>query len=452
MNFDLILRNAKLVSEKGFVSADIGVLDGKIVQIGSVSGEAKIEKDLKGLVVLPGLIDMHVHFRDPGFPQKEDFASGSRAAAAGGVTTVIDMPNTNPPTLTCAALEQKREIAKAKSCVNFGFYMGLAKDNLDEIARAKNLVGVKVYMGSTTGNLLIEDLNIIEKLFALNKFMIVHAEDESIIRANTAKYADSTDPSVHSLIRAPEAAMEAAKTILHLAKKCNGQVHITHLSTAGEIELLRKFASRPSHSEAKQLPFCLSKTSFKVSADTAPHYLFFTQADYAAKGTFVKMNPPIRTKEDQKALWEALRDGTIPVIATDHAPHTKEEKSKPYKEAPSGVPGVETLLPLLLDAVNHGELTLRDVVKLTSENPAKLLHLKGKGSLAVGADADLTVIDMEKEQKVGEHGYFSKSGWSPFEGRKLKGWPIITIVGGRVAFENGKVNEEVRGKEIEVAR
>lgn len=432
MNFDLILRNAKLVSENSIILADIGIKDGKIAQIGSVSGKAKIEKDLKGLIVLPGLIDMHVHFRDPGFPQKEDFASGSRAAAVGGVTTVIDMPNTNPPTLTCAALEQKREIANAKSCVNFGFYMGLAKDNLDEIARAKNVVGVKVYMGSTTGNLLIEDLNIIEKLFAMNKFMIVHAEDESIIRANTAKYADSTDPSVHSLIRAPEAAREAAKTILHLAKKCNGQVHITHVSTAGEIEQLRKFASS------------------KVSADTAPHYLFFTQADYAAKGTFVKMNPPIRTKEDQKALWEALRDGTIQVVATDHAPHTKEEKSKPYKEAPSGVPGVETLLSLLLDAVNHGELTLRDVVKLTSENPAKLLHLKGKGSLAVGADADLTVIDMEKEQKVGAHGYFSKSNWSPFEGRNLKGWPVITIVGGQVVFENGKINDGVKGKEVEI--
>lgn len=432
MNFDLILRNAKLAGENDFVSADIGIKDGKIAQIGSVSGKAKIEKDLKGLIVLPGLIDMHVHFRDPGFPQKEDFASGSRAAAVGGVTTVIDMPNTNPPTLTCAALEQKREIANAKSCVNFGFYMGLAKDNLDEIARAKNLVGVKVYMGSTTGNLLIEDLNIIEKLFAMNKFMIVHAEDESIIRANTAEYADSTDPSVHSLIRAPEAAREAAKTILHLAKKCNGQVHITHVSTAGEVEQLRKFASP------------------KVSADTAPHYLFFTQADYAAKGTFVKMNPPIRTKEDQRALWEALRDGTIQVVATDHAPHTKEEKSKPYKEAPSGVPGVETLLPLLLDAVNHGELTLRDVVKLTSENPAKLLHLKGKGSLAVGADADFTIVDMNKEQKVGEHGYFSKSGWSPFEGRNLKGWPIMTFVGGRVVFENGNVNEGVKGKEVEI--
>lgn len=431
MAFDFIFRNAKIVTPAGIIEGDVGISAGKIAAFGKISDKAVRERDCTGLFILPGAIDMHVHFRDPGFPEKEDFASGSRAAAAGGVTTVIDMPNTNPPTLTCADLEVKRAIAKDKSRVNFGFYMGLAYDNLAEIKNAKNIAGVKVYMGSTTGDLLMQDKRVIEELFKLGKFVIVHAEDENIIRANQEKYKDSMDnPGVHSLIRGPEAAYEATKAVLYLAKKCNARVHITHVSTGLEAAELKKFKG----------PL--------VSADCAPHHLYLSQSAYGERGNYVKMNPPLRTNEDRQALWKALKEGVIQTVATDHAPHAKAEKEQPYGKAPSGVPGEETLLPLLLDSVNHGELSLQDVARLTSENPAALLGIRGKGKIEVGFDADFAVIDMNKEQEVGKNGYFTKCGWSPFGGWKLKGWPVMTVVGGKVVCENGKIDETVRGAEV----
>lgn len=426
-----ILRNGKVVTPNGIVDADIAINDGTISQVGKISETAAIEKDCAGLFILPGLIDMHVHFRDPGFPKKEDFASGSAAAAAGGVTTVIDMPNTNPPTLTCEALEEKRKIAASKSLVNFGFFFGLAYDNFDEIKRAPNIAGIKVYMGSSTGDLFVANMNVIEKLFQLGKFVIVHAEDENIIRENTEKYKDSQDPSVHSLIRSPAAAYEAVKSVLHLAKKYNARVHITHVSTVDEIEELRKF----------QGPL--------VSCDVTPHHLYLTQNAYAERGNFVKTNPPLRSNKDRQALWQGLRDGIISAIASDHAPHTKEEKEESYSNAPAGAPGIETMLPLLLDSVNHGELSLRDIAKLTSENPARLLGIKNKGQIVAGFNADLTIVNMNREVVVGNEPFFTKCGWSPFSGWKLKGWPVMTLVRGQMVFENGRINSAARGKEIQ---
>lgn len=429
MAFDFILRNGKIVTPTGIIDGDIGITDGKIAQVGKISESAATEKDCAGLFILPGLIDMHVHFRDPGFPKKEDFASGSAAAAAGGITTVIDMPNTNPPTLTCEALEEKRKIAASKSLVNFGFFFGLTYDNFDEIKRAQNIAGIKVYMGSSTGDLLVANMNVVEKLFQLGKFVIVHAEDENIIRDNTEKYKDSEDPSVHSLIRSPAAAYEAVKSVLHLAKKYEARVHITHVSTADEIEELRKF----------QGPL--------VSCDVTPHHLYLTQNAYAERGNFVKTNPPLRGNKDRQALWKGLRDGIIPVIASDHAPHTKEEKEQSYSNAPAGAPGVETELALLLDSVNHGEISLHDIAKFTSENPARLLGIKGKGKIEAGLDADLVLVDMNREMVIGDRPFFTKCGWSPFSGWKLKGWPVMTVVGGQVVFENGQINPNAKGAE-----
>lgn len=436
MKFDLILRNGKILAPSGIIDGDIGVSQGKIAKIGHIAEKVLQEKDCTGLFILPGLIDMHVHFRDPGFTTKEDFESGSAAAAAGGITTVIDMPNTNPPTITCEALEEKRAIAAAKSHVNYGFYMGFTNDNIGEIRNAKNIAGVKIYMGSSTGNLLVQDMHIIERVFEAGIFAIVHAEDEKIIRENQKRFANSEDPSVHSLIRTPDAAFHAVKDIFHLAKKHNARVHVTHCSTAGEVEELRKF-----HGPA-------------VSADCTPHHLFLSQSVYADRGNFVKMNPPLRTNKDRHALLEALRRGYIQAVASDHAPHTKAEKEQTYSKAPAGVPGVETLLPLLLDCVNHGELTLRDVAKIAAENPARILGIRGKGRIEAGYDADFAIVDMEKTAEVGHHGgphhgYFTKCGWSPFSGWKLKGWPVLTMVAGQTVFENGKINSAARGAEIE---
>lgn len=431
MSFDFVLKRVRIVNADGIVDGDLGIKNGRIIKIGRISQTGKIEKDCEGLFVLPGLIDMHVHFRDPGFTQKEDFCTGSRAAAAGGVTTVLDMPNTNPPTLTCAALEQKRAIAREKSLVNFGFYMGFSVDNLNEIKKAKNIAGVKVYMGSTTGDLSACDEKIIEQMFTLGKFAVVHAEDGEIIKKHSAAYADSQNPSVHSLIRPSSAAYEAAKKILHLAKKCSARVHITHVSTKEEVEELKKFAG----------PL--------VSADCAPHHLYLTQSAYAQLGNFVKINPPLRTPKDKKALWDGLREGAIQVIATDHAPHTEEEKKQPYALASAGVPGIETLLPLLLNSVNHGELNLEDVARFTAENPARLLGIKNKGKIAEGFDADLTVVDMNKRQKVGANGYFSKCNWSPYDGRDLTGWPVMTFVNGDLVYEDGNIKKpQANGAEV----
>lgn len=432
MAFDLILRNGTLVAPQGIIAGDLGVTNGKITAIGKIDEKAAMERNVAGLHVLPGAIDMHVHFRDPGFPEKEDFSTGSAAAAAGGVTTVIDMPNTNPPVLTCDALEEKRRIASQKSLVNYGFYFGLSLGNLAEIKQAKNIAGVKVYMSGADGNLLVQDLNILEQLFALGKFVIVHAEDNKIIQEALKKNKDAENPSVHSLIRSPGAAYEATKAVLHLAKKLNARVHITHVSTLQEVDELRKFKS----------PL--------VSADVTPHHLYLTQGAYSERGNFVKVNPPLRTNKDRQALWKGLREGVIHAVATDHAPHTRAEKERTYTEAPAGVPGIETMLPLLLDSVNHGELTLSDIARFTSENPARILNLKSKGRIEAGADADLAVIDINALQEVGAKPFYTKCGWSPFSGWKLKGWPVMTIVGGAVVFENGTIVSQKRGVEISV--
>lgn len=422
MEFDYIFRGAQLVTETGVIKADCGVLNGKIEKIGDLRAEKAVrEYDCTGLFMLPGLIDMHVHLRDPGLTHKEDFASGSRAAASGGITTVIDMPNTSPPTLTREALEAKRAIAASKSIVNYGFYMGASSGNLEEISCAENIAGVKLF----------QDSGAIEKILKLGKFVIVHAEDENVIREKAEKYRDSNDPSVHSLIRPPSAAYEAVKSILHLAKKLGSRVHITHVSTVGEVKELRKFKNE------------------KISADATPHHLYLTQKAYAERGNFVKVNPPLRTEKDRQALWAAIKEGLIEVIVTDHAPHTKAEKEESYWDAPSGVPGLETFLPLLLDSVNHGELTLRDVVRLTSVNPARFLGMCRKGRIEAGYDADLVVVDMEREMEVGSRVFFTKCGWSPFSGWKLKGWPIKTVVAGEVVFEDGKIVSGKLAKEVQ---
>lgn len=428
---DLVLKNAKIVTQTGVIDSDLGILDGKIAKTGTISEKAKIERDCTGLFILPGVIDIHVHFRDPGFPEKETFETGSAAAIAGGVTTVIDMPNTNPPTTTVSALEQKRAIAAATSHVNYGFYMGFTGENFDEIQKAKNIAGVKVYTASSVGNLLVQDHHLIEKLFASGGiFVIIHAEKEVIIREYEKKHKDNQDPSVHSLIRCPLAAYEEVKEILHCAKKYNARIHITHVSTKEEVEELRKFHG-PS-----------------VSADCTPHHLYLTEKAYAERGNFVKVNPPLRRDKDRQALWKGLREGIINAIASDHAPHTKNEKEKPYPDAPAGVPGVETLLPLLLDCVNHGEISLHDVVKFTSENPAKILGIRGKGKIEAGYDADIVLVDMDKTMEIGKERFFTKCGWSPFSGWKLKGWPVMTVVSGVIGFENGTINKTCNGKAI----
>lgn len=340
--------------------------------------------DGTGKYLLPGAIDAHVHFRDPGSPEKEDWASGSAAALAGGVTTVLDMPNTNPATITVEALEAKRAVAAAKSLVRFGLFFGATRDNLEEMRRAENICGIKIYMGSSTGNLLLDDPAVWKEVFKIAKEknvpVVVHAETESMIQAGK---------------RDCECARVATEAAIALREKVGNRLHIAHVSCKQELELIR----------AHKCP--------ELTCEVTPHHLLFTEAD--RKDAFLKMNPPLRSQADQDALWEGLRDGTIDCIATDHAPHTNEEKQKSMEEAPAGVPGVEFMLPLMLNAVNQGKLSLEQVVALTSENPARIFGIESVGWV---------LVNMDLGKVIGQGDIRSKCGWSPYESRNIKGWPI----------------------------
>ncbi len=391
--------------------------NGKIVDLVDDEPQTDDVIDADGLIILPGAIDAHVHFREPGNTAKEDFLTGSQAAAAGGVTTVLDMPNNNPPITTIKALEEKRKLA-AKSVVNFGLFMGATEDNADEIKEAKNIPGVKIYMGSSTGNLLVTDDEALKRIFSTGKLCVVHAEDEDLMKENM-KVHTKNHVSSHGKIRNRESAQKALLRAIELSG--SAKIHIAHISTKEELDAIRR---------AKQV-------NVAISCEVTPHHLFLSEKDTEQLLNYGKMNPPLRSAEDVSLLWEGLRDGTIDIVATDHAPHLREEKDKDYSDAPSGIPGVDTMLPLLLDSVQQGRISLERVVEVTSSAPARIFGLK-KGKIEKGYDADLVLVDMNKEQIVRPR---SKCGWSAFEGQTLKGWPQITLVNGQVVFDDGETGE-----------
>ncbi len=410
---------------------NIIIEEGKIAEIGSgIIGE-KI--DASGKIILPGLIDIHVHLREPGLTNKEDFRTGTMAAAAGGVTTVLDMPNTKPATTTIKLLQEKRELAKGKAVVNYGFYIGATADNTEELRKARNTAGVKIYLGSSTGNLLVTDSNAIKKIFNSGRTIVAHAENEAMMKENEARYKKENDAFIHAKIRNNEVEFTAVKDAIKVAESCSSlkRLHIAHVSAKESLEIIRE-----------------AKKRLALSCEAAPHHLFLTSDELKRHGNFAKMNPTLRSKEDVNALWKAINDGTVDCIATDHAPHTKEEKEAGYWEAPSGVPGLETMLPLLLDAVNKKRLTLQQLARLTSENPARLLGIKNKGRIETGYDADIVIVDLNARKKVKNEELFTKCKWSPFNGWKLKGWPVTTIVGGNVVYDDGEMNN-IKAKEVE---
>ena len=427
------LIRGKIVTPKDIFEGTVVVRNGKIDEVkkGNVQPGRMEVIDLKGKYILPGLIDVHVHFRTPGMTKKEDWTTGSKAALAGGVTTVLDMPNTNPPTVDVNTLKEKRALVRKKALVNYGFYLGATADNLETVKKIKGIAGVKVYMGSSTGSLLLDSKEDLELFMAkFKKLLAIHAEDETCIRAGMAKYAWRDDPAVHSLIRAPQCAYEAVKEVLHLAKKYGARVHICHVSTEKELQTIRKFKNK------------------KISLEVTPHHLFLTDKDYDTYKNLVKVNPPLRGLVDQVAMWEGIRSGLVDMIATDHAPHLLEEKQLPYPKAPSGVPGVQTMLPLLLNAVNEGKLTLEKVVALTSWNPARLFGMKGKGIVKPGADADITVVDMDLTERICHQYLWTKCNWSPFHGWRLTGWPVMTFVNGNLMYRWRNTFGKNLGKEV----
>ena len=390
----LLITNGRIYVKGELIEKNILVEDGKIAKLTSSKPEADERVNVNGRIVLPGFIDPHVHFRDPGLTYKEDFRTGSFAAVAGGNTCVLDMPNTKPPTLTLELLNEKREIAKRKSVVNFGLHFGSSVDNLEEIKRVKNVPSVKIFMNASTGNMLIEDEESVREIMSSAPLCSVHAEGENVRKAK------------------------------ELAESLGKKFYLCHVSRAKELEYMKENGKN------------------SVFVEVTPHHLFLTEKN---QNELVRMKPALGDEKDRDSLWKALKEGMIDTIGSDHAPHTLEEKRT--KEI-YGVPGVETRVPLMLDAVNRGLVSLERIVETMCENPARIFGLKGKGSIYEGNDADLVIIDMKLRKKIRDDELFTKCGWSPFEGRKLQGFPIITIVNGNIVFEEGTIYEENKGEEI----
>ncbi|MBU0597532.1 dihydroorotase [Patescibacteria group bacterium] len=422
------LKNCQLANGE---KTDILIADGKIQDIGpTLSGDKAI--DIGGKLVIPGVIDAHVHFREPGGEKKEDWTSGSQAAATGGVTSVIDMPNNNPAIINKKTLGLKRDLAQ-KSLVNYGFYLGATKNNHDEIKTAPNIAGVKIYVGSSTGDLLVDQDEDIAKLFSIPDIQwVIHAEDEKIITSNAKKMADVDNPAIHSEIRERKAAIKAVKRIIKLASQAGARVHICHISTKEEIELIKK---------AKE-------NKLNITCEVSPHHLFLNRRAYKKFGNLVKVNPPLREIEDNEALWQAINDGIIDIIATDHAPHVLDEKWQDYNKVPSGIPEVQTSLPLMMNEVSQKNISLEKLIQIMCQQPAEIFKLKNKGQIMEGYDADLTVIDQVMIKTINKSELKSKCSWSPYEGWELKGWPIMTFVNGNLVYNNGKINDQLKGREL----
>lgn len=376
---------------------------------------------------MPGVIDDQVHFREPGLTHKEDLASASRACAAGGVTTFLEMPNTIPPAITVEGVRQKERLGHEKSLVNFGFYIGATTDNLAELKLASEVPGIKIFIGSSTGNMLVDDQEALERIFAETTLPIcAHCEDESTVVANAQRLAETTDVADHSRIRDVRAAVIATRRSIDLAQRHRHRFHLLHVSTADEIPLI-------------------ATAGEMITAEVCPHHLFFNVDDYARLGSRIQMNPSIKSASDNAALFAALQSGVIQVLATDHAPHTLEEKSQPYPASPSGLPAVENFLPLMLNQVAGGRFTLTQLAHWMSDAPARIWGIVGKGRIAVGYDPDLVLVDLSKQRTILDQHQHTKSRWSPWHGETLCGWPVTTWVGGKSVFHNGQFDTSIRG-------
>ena len=423
--FDLLIKGGTLVNHAGEGLADIGVKDGHIAAIGALSTYAAGRTiEAAGLHVLPGVIDTQVHFREPGLEHKEDFASGSRSAVLGGVTAIFEMPNTRPSTVSAEALADKVARGRGRMHCDFAFFVGATRENAEELPRLEKLpgaAGVKVFMGSSTGDLLVDDEDTLSLILGLiERRAAFHAEDEARLRERASLRREG-DPASHSEWRDAETALAATAKLLRLASAAGKRVHVLHVSTAAEMQLLAL------HRDL-------------ASVEVTPQHLTLAAPEvYRRLGTKAQMNPPLRDAAHQNILWWGLTQGVVDVLGSDHAPHSLEEKAKSYPASPSGMPGVQTLVPVMLDHVNNGRLSLARFVDLTSAGPQRLFGIAGKGRIAVGYDADLTIIDLKAECVIEDQWIGSKCGWTPFAGRRVKGWPVGTIVRGQIAMWGGEL-------------
>ena len=428
-----LIKNATVVLPDSVDTVDVLISGGTIAAIDPAAGiKADDTVDATGLHLIPGVIDDQVHFRDPGLTHKEDLHTGSLACAKGGVTTFLEMPNTNPTTTSVEALHAKLDLAASKAVVNYGFYIGATPDNVAELCRAERTPGIKIFIGSSTGNLLVDEQDALERIFAETTLPVTaHCEDEATVRANAERLNGGRRIEDHSQIRDHAAARIATERAINLALRHRKRFHVLHVSTADEIPLVAGAAD-----------------SGLITAEACPHHLFFNVDDYERLGSKVQMNPSIKTAEDNRALWQALLDGTIQVVATDHAPHTLEEKAKPYPASPSGLPAVENSLALMLNQVHLGLCTLQQVVAWMCDAPARVWDVVGKGRIAEGYDADLVLVDLNKEHTVLDAEQVTRCGWSPWHGTRLTGWPVRTWVMGREVFRDGTLDPKARGREV----
>lgn len=432
--YDLILRGGTVVNQDGEAPRDVGIRDGRFAAIGDLARASAGEViDCRGLHILPGVIDSHVHFREPGLTHKEDLETGSLGAVLGGVTSVFEMPNTDPATTTAEALADKLRRAHHRMHCDFAFYVGATRENTGELAQLEGLpgvAGVKLFMGSSTGTLLIEDDEGVRNVLkAVRRRISVHSEDEDRLRERRHLRVPG-DPRSHPVWRDASAALRCTQRLIKLARETGKRVHVLHVTTREEAEFLA------GHKDI-------------ATAEVTPAHLTLAAPDcYEKLGTFAQLNPPIRDAGHRAGLWTAVAQGVIDSIGSDHSPHTREEKAQPYPETHSGMPGVQTLVPLMLDHVNAGRLTLARFVDLSSAGPARVYGIAGKGRIAVGYDADLTVVDLKRRETITHRAMATRAGWTPYDGVAVTGWPVGTVVRGRRVMWEGSLLAPAQGERV----
>lgn len=442
---NVVIRDCQVTNEGRTLRADVEVRDGRIARIApeGIGSTHLPEVDAQGHLLMPGVIDDQVHFREPGLTHKDDIASASRAAVAGGITSYMEMPNTEPQALTQALLQDKYDRAAQCSVANYSFYMGVGTGNMDEVLRTdpRTVCGLKAFLGSSTGNMVISDDRVLDDLFKrAHMILAIHAEDDPTIKreleAAVARYGEDIPMDAHPLIRSAEACYRCSSASVERARLFGTRLHVLHISTARELEL---FAPGPLEGK-------------RITAEACVHHLWFTDADYAEKGALIKWNPAVKTRADRDAIRQAVKDGRIDVVATDHAPHTLEEKARPYRQCPSGGPLVQHSLVAMLELMHQGVYTLHEVVEKLCHAPARLFDMNDRGYIREGYHADLVLVDLNAPWTVATDNLLYKCGWSPFTGTTFRSRVLRTWVNGQAAYADGRVNDTVRGERLRFAR
>ena len=433
-NYSLIIKNGSCYINGKLEKTDVALTDNKIKKIGKIEANDTKVFDASDKLVLPGVIDTQTHFREPGSTDREDLESGSRAAVLGGVTSVFEMPNTNPPTSNLVEFDKKLNLAKNRMHCNYAFYFGATPENVEQLSKLKGLkgcCGVKLFAGSSTGKLLVDKEDDIEKVISQSDRVVsIHSEDEEILNLRK-KFIKEGDVHSHPEWRNTECAISSTRRVVKIAERYNKQIHVLHVTTKEEVDFLAMHKKN---------------VTFEI---TPQHLTLYAPDCYDKLGTFAQMNPPIRKKEHYDRLWTAVKNSIVDVLGSDHAPHSKEDKKKIYPASPSGMPGVQTILPIMLNHINNEKLSLEQLIKLMCENPCRIFGIKNKGYIKKDFDADLTIIDMNKEQTIKDEMIASKCGWTPFNNFTVKGFPVATIVNGKIVMSDGKVNIEGSGQPLD---